>query len=142
MKRKSTAVNGFNHVELERCLLTPTPRILERHDYGTILDFFNEVADRTRPRLVTIAPNFTQGFLKDYLLLNISELRHGFQGLSCFQCVLDLGYTPQEASILIETLSNHRDNVLDRLNRVHGLPSYRFTMREACIKFPSFVDFL
>ena len=39
-KVKSTSVIGFNYAELERCLSIPTSRILERHDYRIILDFF------------------------------------------------------------------------------------------------------
>ena len=36
---RSTSVNGFSPNMLERCLFLPTSRILERHDYRTILDF-------------------------------------------------------------------------------------------------------
>ena len=36
-KLKSSSVCGFNYTELERCLSTPTSRMLERHDYRTIL---------------------------------------------------------------------------------------------------------
>ena len=38
-KLKSASVNGFNQAELERCLSIPKSRILDRHDYRTILDF-------------------------------------------------------------------------------------------------------
>ena len=38
-KYRVTSVNGFGQNELERCLALPTSRILERHDYRTILDF-------------------------------------------------------------------------------------------------------
>ena len=56
------------------------------------------------------------------------------------QCVIDLSYSPKEASVLIETLSIHWDKVLDHLNRVSRLPSYRFHMREVC--FVSFRGFI
>ena len=36
---RPSSVNGFGPNELERCLSLPTSRILERHDYRTILDF-------------------------------------------------------------------------------------------------------
>ena len=64
-----------------------------------------------------------------------------FMVLSCYECVLDLSYTSQEAAILIETLSVHWDKVLDHLNRVSRLPSYRFHMREVRMKFLSFIYF-
>ena len=37
-KLNSASVNGFNQAELERCLSIPTSRVLERHDYRTILE--------------------------------------------------------------------------------------------------------
>ena len=38
-KLNSASVNVFNQAELARCLSFPTSRILEGHDYRTILDF-------------------------------------------------------------------------------------------------------
>ena len=37
--KKPVVVNGFGHMELEKCLAMTTSRIRERHDFRTILDF-------------------------------------------------------------------------------------------------------
>ena len=53
---RPTSVNGFGTNELERCLSLPTSRILERHDYRTILDF---LLMKLRTALERLASKFT-----------------------------------------------------------------------------------
>ena len=38
-RQRPMAVSGFGPMELEKCLAMPTSRILEKHDFRTILDF-------------------------------------------------------------------------------------------------------
>ena len=45
-KLKSASVDEFNQAELEQCLSIPTSRILERHDYRTILMKLRTALDR------------------------------------------------------------------------------------------------
>ena len=51
-KQQPTNVRTFNPDEREQSLSIPTAQIIERHDYRTILHFFNdEVAYSVRPGL-------------------------------------------------------------------------------------------
>ena len=128
---RPTSVNGFGPSESERCLSLPTSRILERHDYRTILDFL----------LMKLRTALDRDWLQSLPTLHKVRFRSHYEysySNSCvkpfvLQCVIDLSYSPKEASYLIETLSLHWDKVLDHLNRVSRLPSYRFHMREVCI---------
>ena len=57
----------------------------------------------------------------------------------CFQCVISLQYSLEEASTLIETLSQNWDRFRDHLEQVARLPSYRFHMREVYVFWKCFM---
>ena len=92
---RPTSVNGFGTNELERCLSLPTSRILERHDYRTILDFL----------LMKLRTALDRDWLQSLPTLHkVCDYLFGFsfnpfpnlQNYVFLQCVMDLSYTPKE----------------------------------------------
>ena len=61
-------------------------------------------------------------FLRFFLFIVLTSI--------CFKCVISLQYSLNEASPLIEILSQNWDRVRDHLNQVARLPTYRFHTRE------------
>ena len=134
---KPSNVNSFSPAEFEKCLATPTAKIIERHDFRTIIDYLllklRTALDRdwvhSLPVLHKVVfylqvPSLTR-------TMNTSDL---FDLFLSFQAILTLEYTLSEASALIECFSTNWDRIKDHLTQVSRMPAYRFHMREVRVR--------
>ena len=129
-QQRRNLLNNFGIEEFERCLALPTAKIIERHDYRTIIDFL----------LMKLRTALYKDWLQSFPLLH-KVLRNfsWFWGFSfnslipCLfhlYCVISLPYTLDEASFLIDYFSQNWNRILEHLTQVSRLTAYRFHMRE------------
>ena len=136
-QQRPNLLNNFGVEEFERCLALPTAKIIERHDYKTIIDFLllklRTALDRdwlqSLPLLHKVRGSMS--VLKILLFFPFHNLI--ILSLFCFQCVVSLQYTLSEASSLIDCFSRNWNRIQDHLTQVSRLPAYRFHMREVSI---------
>ena len=98
---KPSIVSSFSPAEFEKCLATPTAKIIERHDFRTIIDYLllklRTALDRD---WVHTMPVLHKVVLYLQVSNSIQSMSTGDHFLS-FQSMLTLEYTLAEASALI-----------------------------------------
>ena len=130
---KPSIVSSFSPAEFEKCLVTPTANLIERHDFRTIIDY---LLLKLRTALDRDWVHSLPVLHKVVFYLQVSSSIHskntGDHFLS-FQSMLTLEYTLAEASALIECFFTNWDRIKDHLTQVSRMPEYRFHMREVSV---------